>query len=549
MLREIDQQLGPDRQADFVVAPVGVGSFAQAVTTHFKQPGRTTAVITVESDTTPSMWKSLRRGEPTITPDRGPSIMAGLDCATPSTISWPLLRDGADASLTVSDFEAFEASKYLNSLGISAGPCGAATLAALRRLSASDKEQLGLGPESVVVLLSTEGNRPHAIPFSVSSDDPVCLTQTLVQINSANPSLGSVPGPGETAIVYYIAAWMEHRDIETHWIEPAKGRPSIVAVVRGSGGGKSLMLNGHIDTVTCQGYEGDPLSGKIDSNGRLYGRGAADMKGGVAAAMVALARAKTLGLKGDVIFTGVADEEYMSIGTEQVLEAGWRADAAIVNEPTDLEILYAHKGFVWLEVDIHGLASHGSRPDLGIDAICKAGHFLVQLDQYAKQFQASPSDHPLSAPSIHASLIKGGEEPSSYPSKCTITIEIRTTTNETATTVTKDLTTMLDQLTTDVPDFSYNLRTIFERPPFKLDLQHPFTELVRRLVGESLGKEAVVSGAPYWTDCALLAERGIPTLLWGPRGAGLHGKEEHVEVESIRRVADGLVAIAVEFCG
>ncbi|KAL7785342.1 peptidase M20 [Trichoderma afarasin] len=546
MMLEIDGQLGATTP-DLVVVPVGVGSFAQAVVTHFKKAGKQTTVLTVEPDTSASLWKSLKRGESSTTSEKTPSIMAGLDCGTPSSISWAVLRHGVDASLTVSDFEAHQACSYLISQGVSAGPCGAAPIAALRRLSPSDREKLGLTKDLVVVVFCTEGPRDYSIPHDVASDDPVELTQTLVRINSANPSMGSIPGPGETAVARYITAWMEHRDIETHWIEPTPGRPSVIGVARGSGGGKSLMLNGHIDTVTLVGYEGDPLNGDI-IDGKLYGRGAADMKCGIAAAMVTLANAKQQGLNGDVIFTGVADEEFESIGTQQVLEAGWRADGAIVSEPTNMDILYAHKGFVWFEVDIHGLASHGSRYDLGIDAICKAGYFLVELDKHASNLTAQTGDSVLGPGSIHASIINGGEEVSSYPALTRIQLERRTVNGETPETVTKELETILDGLVEKVPDFKYTLRTTFNRSSFKAALDHPFSQLVRKHVSVTLGEEPVISGAPYWTDSALLADAGIPTLLWGPKGEGLHGKLEYADVESIKQVTETLTAIAVEFC-
>ncbi|EGR49662.1 peptidase M20 [Trichoderma reesei QM6a] len=546
MMLEIDGQLGCTTP-DLVVVPVGVGSFAQAVVTHFKKPGKQTKVLTVEPDTSASLWKSLRSGESSSTSEKSPSIMAGLDCGTPSSISWAVLRHGVDASLTISDYEAHKACEYLKSQGVSAGPCGAAPIAALRRLERADRERLGLTKNSVVVIFCTEGARDYDVPHSVASDDPVEITQTLVKINSANPFLGSVPGPGETAIARYITAWMEHRDIESHWIEPTSGRPSVVGIVRGLGGGKSLMLNGHIDTVTLMGYEGNPLSGDIQ-DGKLYGRGAADMKGGVAAAMAALANAKKHSLRGDVIFTGVADEEFESIGTQQVLEAGWTADGAIVSEPTNMEILYAHKGFVWFDVDIQGLAAHGSRYDLGIDAISKAGYFLVELDKHASHLTAQSGDAVLGPGSIHASLIKGGEEVSSYPSRVQIQLERRTVNGETPETVRKELEEILDGLTKTVPNFTYSLRTTFHRSPFKADLSHPFAKLVHKHVGNTLGREPAVLGAPYWTDCALLDGAGIPALLWGPQGEGLHGKLEYADVESIKQVAEALTAIAVEFC-
>ncbi|KAH6886435.1 tryptophan synthase beta subunit-like PLP-dependent enzyme [Thelonectria olida] len=547
MLREVDQQL-KDTHADLVIAPVGVGSFAQAVVSHFKREGSSTAVMIVEPDTAACMWKSFKRGE--LTPESTtPTIMAGLDCGTPSSIAWPLLKAGVDASVTVSDFEAHQAVLYLQSLGLSAGPCGAAPLAALRRLTASDKASLNLNENSVVVLLCTEASREYPVPLDVSVEDPVPLTQTLVQINSANPSLGSVPGPGETVIARYITAWLEHRDIETHWIESKKGRPSVVGVARGSGGGKSLLFNGHIDTVTLSGFGGDPLSGKIQ-HGRLYGRGAEDMKGGVAAAMVALANAKKLGLRGDVIFTGVADEENMSIGTEDVLAAGWRADAAIVTEPTGLDIVHAHKGFVWVEVTVLGLAAHGSRPYLGVDAISKAGCFLQKLHCHSNKLRDGEgfADPILGVGSIHASLIRGGEEASSYPAACVITIERRTVPGETPETVKQEIEDMVDVAAREAPGLNAVVRVTFDRSPFSIPLDHSFTTLVSEFVSKTLGKKATFTGEPYWTDCALLADQGIPSLLWGPKGLGLHGKEEWVDIDSIRKVTDGLTDIAKEFC-
>ncbi|OTA98290.1 hypothetical protein M426DRAFT_17549 [Hypoxylon sp. CI-4A] len=545
MLREVDTQLD-DVHADLVVAPVGVGSFAHAVVSHYKSKETPSAVLTVEPDTAACLWKSLKRQE--VKPEEtNPTIMAGLNCGTVSSISWPLLRDGVDASTTVSDYEAHKASVYLKSLGVSSGPCGAASLAALRRLNASDKERLGIDGKSVIILLSTEGARDYETPLDVSVDDAVTLAQTLVQINSANPTLGSIPGPGETAVAQYIAAWLEHRDIETHWIEPVKGRPSIVGVARGSGGGKSLMFNGHIDTVTTVGYEGDPLSGKVE-NGKLYGRGAADMKGGVAAALIALANAKMLGLRGDVVFAGVADGEAASIGTEQVLQAGWRADAAIVSEPTDLHIVHAHKGFVWLEVDIHGLASHGSRADLGIDAISKAGYFLAELDRHAQRLQQSTVDSEVGPPSIHASTIKGGEEASSYPALCTVVLERRTLPGETRETVEEEIRTLLEKVAKDVTGFRYDLRVTFDRSPFSVSVQDHFVSAVGDIVGESLGKPPIFRGEPYWTDCALLSDAGITSLLWGPKGGGLHAKEEWVDIKSVGQVSKALTNIASVFC-
>ncbi|KAI8954334.1 tryptophan synthase beta subunit-like PLP-dependent enzyme [Xylaria longipes] len=511
MMIEIDEQIG-EEHIDLVIVLVGV-------------------------DTAACFYKSLRKGEMAFE-HTSPTIMAGLECGTVSSIAWPILRDGVDASLSVSDYEAHQASVYLRKHGVSSAPCGAATLAALRRLSESERTSLGLNSNSSVVLLSTEGARDYVEPLSVDTDDAIALTQILVHIGSVNSTLVPGPGSGETAIARYIKAWLEHRDIESHWIEPTKGK----------GGGKSLMFNGHIDTVTLSGYDGDPLSGHIE-DGKLYGRGAADMKCGIAAALVALASVKGLGLSGDVIFAGVADEEAESKGTEDILRAGWRADAAVVSEPTNLEIYHAHKGFVWLEVDIFGLAAHGSRPDLGIDAIIKAGYFLVELDKYAGGLKEWAPDSPVGPPSVHASIIKGGEEVSSYPALCSVSIERRTVAGETPGTVEQEVRSILEKLKDTVPDFKFDIRTTFSRPSFSIPTDNPFVLTTTDAVRQSLGTKPVLRGGGFWADSALLSAEGISTLIWGPRGDGLHAKEELVYVDSITCVADTLSTIATRYCG
>ncbi len=212
-------------------------------------------------------------------------------------------------------------------------------------------------------------------------DETVTLLQELVRIDSTNPDL--VPGgAGEGAIASFVATWLGDRGFEVHRLESRPGRPSIVAMARGSGGGKSLMLNGHLDTVTLAGYDGDPLD-PVVQDGRLFGRGSYDMKSGVAAMMVAGARAAGQRHAGEIILALVADEEYASTGTAEVLRT-FRSDAAIVVAPSELQVTLAHKGFVWFDVTIEGRAAHGSRPDLGIDAIAKAGRFLDALDALAK---------------------------------------------------------------------------------------------------------------------------------------------------------------------
>lgn len=195
------------------------------------------------------------------------------------------------------------------------------------------------------------------------------LLRRLVAIDSINPAL--VPGgAGESAIARFIASWAREAGLEVEIVEPVAGRPSVVAVARGTGGGKSLILNAHTDTVGVAGMA-DPLTPRVEGK-RLYGRGAYDMKAGLAASMAVAAAAVGRGWRGALILAAVADEEHASLGTAAVVER-WRADAAIVTEPTALDLSVAHKGFSWLAVETQGVAAHGSRPDLGVDAIAKMG--------------------------------------------------------------------------------------------------------------------------------------------------------------------------------
>lgn len=378
----------------------------------------------------------------------------------------------------------------------------------------------------------------------VTIEDVVALTQALVRIDSSNTDSG---GPGESQLAAFVQAWLAHRSIETHRIEPIAGRPSIVGVVRGKGGGKSLMLNGHMDTVTLAGYDGDALSADIE-DGKMYGRGTADMKSGLAAQMVALANAAKLpNLKGDVILAAVADEEASSIGTTALLEAGWRADAAIVAEPTEMALVTAHKGIATFEVDVFGKAAHGSRPDLGVDAICKAGYLLVELDRFGREL-AKRDGKEAGPPNVHCGVIRGGEETNSYPAKCTVSIERRTVAGETAESTEGELRVILERLTRCIKDFRCEMRCTLYQAPYFIEKEHEFVRLVKGHAEKVTGHEAVVKGETYWTDMALLGEKGIPGVIWGPRGFGLHAKKEWVEVESVRQMVTALGGIIEEFC-
>jgi acetylornithine deacetylase len=370
------------------------------------------------------------------------------------------------------------------------------------------------------------------------------LLRQLVAIDSINPDL--VPGgAGEEKIARFVADWFERAGLEVVWDEPAPGRPNVIGIARGTGGGRSLLLNAHMDTVGVEGME-RPHDPYIQDN-RLYGRGAYDMKGGLAAIMAAGAAAKKRGLRGDVIVTAVADEEYASIGTSSIVKR-WHADAAIVTEPTELHICTAHKGFVWLDVETEGIAAHGSRPDLGVDAIVKMGKVLLGLEELDRSLRAAPSHRLLGSGSVHASLIQGGQELSSYPRHCSLSVERRTAPGETLQKVESEIPRICEQIAATDPTFKAAVKTSMVRDPFEVSLDEPIVRTVLRKATAVLGYQPGEIGQTGWMDSALLSAAGIPAVVFGPGGEGAHAVVEWSNLEHVERCAEILAAVAEEFC-
>ncbi|HEX9134122.1 MAG TPA: ArgE/DapE family deacylase [Ktedonobacteraceae bacterium] len=370
------------------------------------------------------------------------------------------------------------------------------------------------------------------------------LLRQLVAIDSINPDL--VPGgAGEEKIARFIAGWFQQAGLEVIWDEPVPGRPNVIGVARGTGGGRSLLLNAHMDTVGVVGME-RPHDPFIQDN-RLYGRGAYDMKGGLAAIMAAGAGAKKRDLRGDVIVTAVADEEYASTGTASIVKR-WHADAAIVTEPTELNICTAHKGFVWLDVVTEGVAAHGSRPDLGVDAIVKMGKVLVGLDELGHSLRSAPSHRLLGSGSVHASLIEGGQELSSYPRHCFLSVERRTVPGETMQKVEAEIPGIFERIAASDPTFKATVKTSMVRDPFEVSLDEPIVQTLLRRATTIRGQEPTEIGHMAWMDSALLSAAGIPTVIFGPGGEGAHAVVEWSNLEHVARCAEILAAVAEEFC-
>jgi acetylornithine deacetylase len=369
------------------------------------------------------------------------------------------------------------------------------------------------------------------------------LLSELVAIDSVNPAL--VPGgAGEGEIAGHVAGWARAAGLEAELLEATPGRPSVLVRARGSGGGRTLLLCGHLDTVGVEGMSA-PHAPRVEG-GRLHGRGAYDMKAGLAAALIACREAARLGLAGDVVVAAAADEEHSSLGVQEALRAV-RADAAVVTEPTELEVLVAHKGFIWAEIEISGRAAHGSRPHLGVDAIVKTGPLLTALGEL--DLALAERTHPLlGRGSVHASLIAGGLELSSYPARCVLGLERRTLPGETEAGVETELDALIDRCRAADPGLVAERRTLLVRAPFEIEPSAEIVELVRAAAAETSGARPSIGGGSFWADSAFIAGAGIPTVLFGPGGEGAHAREEWVSIADTETVAGTLVAAARRLC-
>jgi acetylornithine deacetylase len=282
--------------------------------------------------------------------------------------------------------------------------------------------------------------------------------------------------------------------------------------------------------------------------GRLYGRGAYDMKGGVAACLLAIAEAGKQSLRGDVIFTGVIDEEYASAGTMDLAKR-LHADGAIVAEFTELQLILAHRGFVWLEVETIGKAAHGSRPDLGVDAIVKMGKVLTEMENLDQMLRATPTHPLLGSGSLHASLIQGGQELSSYPERCLLSMERRTLPGETPESVEDEFQAILEDLRQSDPSFQAVVRRGIDRSPLETREDADIVQALQAASVKVLNRPSPIAGVQFWTDAAVLSAAGIPSVLFGPSGSGAHAVEEWVDLASVRTCAEIYLATALDFCG
>ncbi|MDQ0895303.1 M20/M25/M40 family metallo-hydrolase [Agromyces ramosus] len=382
------------------------------------------------------------------------------------------------------------------------------------------------------------------------------LTRRLVAIDATNPSL--VPGgAGERELAHLIAEWLIARGFEARLLGADPARPSVLARRRGTGGGRTLLLAGHLDTVGGAGIGAGEVGrpergGPVAPADRIVGRGAYDMAGGLAAAMIAASTAPA-GLQGDLVLAFAADEEFGSVGMEELLatmgaDAGVEAsvdrllpDAAVVLEPTDLEVTLAHRGFAWYRVEYEGRAAHGSQPALGIDAIDRAIDGLIALRALGSRLDAAPEHPLLGTGSVRVATIEGGSDAATVADRCVLVVERRTLPGE------ADPRAELERVL--APSQPERVVPLVARPAMEADADSPIARAVLAAVERVTGRPAVRRGDPWWTDAGLIAEAGIPAVLVGAAGGGAHADEEWVSIDSLDRLVEVLEGVILAICG
>ncbi len=372
----------------------------------------------------------------------------------------------------------------------------------------------------------------------VPRGDALALTAALVAVDSRNPSLAA-DGPGEAAVAERLAEVLRAWGLEVEWHDHGADRVSLVARTGRADGGRSLLLNGHLDTVGVEGMRHPPFTPTIH-DGRLYGRGSADMKAGLAAMTAAAVRAHDAGATGEILLAFVADEEWESLGTRRLLAEGLRADAAIVTEPTRLAIAPAHKGFAWAELTVRGRAAHGSRPDVGVDAITGAAAVLATLDATARTTLAQRSHPLLGQASWHAGTISGGTGLSTYPDRCTVSLERRTLPGEDGTRFVDEVAAAIAAARATTPALDATVTAGLVQQPNDLAVNHPLVTTLAAACRDA-GLPPQVDGLSCWTDAALFTAAGIPALCFGPGDIALaHAAEEWVPVDEIHQATEVL---------
>lgn len=386
----------------------------------------------------------------------------------------------------------------------------------------------------------------------VKEDEVIELTRELVKI----PSHVDTPGR-EKEVAQFIYEFCKKEGLETELIEVDGERTNVMAYIKGEGDGKTLLFNGHTDTVPPYDMTIEPYGGEV-KDGFVWGRGGNDMKGAIASmliAMVGLKRAEAK-LNGNIIFAGVIGEEERSEGTEYLVKNGIKADGAIVGEPSNYEYAIGHRGLEWLEIKVKGKAAHGGVPNLGINAISKAAKLILKIEEQVIP-QLKDRDNEFMGPSVmNFGKIEGGNQPSTVADWCSIKIDRRYIPGESVESVIKEYQDVIDLLKKEDADFDAeiirmpnNMLTL-DHLYLITDENHPIVNSVKKSIKEKIGKMPEITRRRGWTDAALLSGFAkIPTVVTGPGDiAYSHTKDEKVPVNQLVDYVDIYAKIAIDFC-
>ncbi|HEX9800043.1 MAG TPA: M20 family metallopeptidase [Thermoanaerobaculia bacterium] len=380
---------------------------------------------------------------------------------------------------------------------------------------------------------------------------PVSLAAELVRIPS-HPGIDRQ----EEAVARHLATWLERHGVAVELDEAAPGRPNLLASVAGAGAGRSLLLCGHTDTVPLNADDpGVGFAGEL-RGGRLFGRGAVDMKGAVAAMAAALVAARELLPAGELALAAVVDEEMESIGAERLVAAGPRADGAVVGEPTSNRLALGHKGLEWLEVRFTGRAAHGGSPEAGINAIDGAARFVAAVDRCLRPRLAARRHPLLGPPTLNFGTVAGGDQPSTVAASCRLTLDRRTVPGETYASVVAELEELLAEVVAVMPGLAARIERVpggmgtLEHVALETPVAAPIAAAAARAAALARGVAEPPVAFPAWTDGALLAGfAGIPTVVFGPGELALaHSPRESVATGEIDETALVYLLLALDFC-
>ena len=386
----------------------------------------------------------------------------------------------------------------------------------------------------------------HTTLTAEEERDAVELTRELVRLRSVNP-----PGD-EAAVVELLARRAERWELEVQVVPVAEGRPNVLLRLAGTGERPALLLSGHTDVVPPgeAPWRHDPFSGDL-ADGEIWGRGTTDMKAGVAAMVVAMAALARRGWrpKGDLRFAGTIGEEVDCIGAWHLKDSGGLdgVGSIVIGEPTNLDVMPAHRGALWLELTAHGKTAHGSMPHLGVNAILP----LAELLRWLTERRFSYTEHPLLAPpTVNVATISGGVKTNVVPDRCVATVDLRTLPSQDHAEILQDVRDLAAELMSTVPDLRIDVEAVNDMPPVETPTEHPLVQTMRSTAAEVLGRNVPIRGATYYTDGGVFAQAGVPLVIFGPGDDRLaHQPDERVAVDQIVQAVRGYVAVAERVLG